>query len=53
VHQGLIGVLIELGTETSLVKSGGRFLELAQDLAMHIAAADPPSVEQLLDYSFI
>lgn len=36
-----IGVLIELGCETDFVAKNEKFLELAHNIAMHIAAADP------------
>lgn len=36
-----IGVLLELNCETDFVAKTGQFQELARDLALHIASADP------------
>lgn len=38
---GKLGVLVELNCETDFVARNPEFKELARDLAMHIAAADP------------
>ena len=40
-----IGVLIELNCETDFVAKNEQFLELAHDIAMHIAASEPLCVE--------
>jgi elongation factor Ts len=48
VHNGRIGVLVELGTETQLLYEDQEFLALAKDLAMHVAAMNPPDVPGLL-----
>jgi elongation factor Ts len=37
----LLGVLVELNSETDFAARNERFKELAHDIAMHIAAADP------------
>ena len=49
VHAGAIGVLIELGISDSTARRSESFTQLAKDLAMHIAAMAPASVEALLD----
>jgi elongation factor Ts len=41
---GKIGVLVELNCETDFVAKTDDFIELAKDLAMHVAAANPLSV---------
>ena len=41
---GKIGVLVELNCETDFVANTDEFEELARELAMHIAAADPIAV---------
>jgi elongation factor Ts len=41
---GKIGVLVELNCETDFVAKTDDFVQLAKDLAMHIAAANPLSV---------
>ncbi len=40
-HSRNVGVLVELNCETDFVARTEQFRELARDLAMHIAAADP------------
>ena len=40
-HGGRIGVLVELNCETDFVAKTDEFLQLARDVAMHIAAARP------------
>ncbi len=41
VHQGRIGVLVELSCETDFVARNAQFRELAEDVAIHIASAYP------------
>jgi elongation factor Ts len=41
---GKIGVMVELNCETDFVAKTDDFIQLAKDLAMHIAAANPISV---------
>ena len=46
VHQsGTIGVLLELGCETDFVAKNEEFVALAKDLAMHVCAMSPTSVD--------
>lgn len=46
VHNGKIGVLIELNCETDFVARNPDFQTLAKDLAMHVAASDPRFVSK-------
>ncbi len=43
-HGGRIGVLLELNCETDFVANTDDFRDLARDVAMHVAAADPIAV---------
>lgn len=46
VHQaGTIGVLLELGCETDFVAKNEEFVALAKDLAMHVCAMAPTSID--------
>ncbi|MFQ5554547.1 MAG: translation elongation factor Ts [Acidimicrobiia bacterium] len=42
----VIGVLVELAAETDFVSKSDEFLKTANDIAMHIAAADPQWVQR-------
>ncbi len=44
-HGSRIGVLVELNCETDFVANTDEFRDLARDLAMHVAAANPLSVQ--------
>ncbi len=45
VHgSGTIGVLLELGCETDFVAKNEEFVSLAKDLAMHVCAMSPTSI---------
>lgn len=44
LHDGRIGVLVELNCETDFVARNENFTELVKDIAMHIAAAAPQYV---------
>jgi elongation factor Ts len=48
-----IGVLLELGCETDFAARNEIFKGLAHDLCLHISAADPQNVEELLTQPFI
>ncbi len=50
---GTVGCLVELGCETDFVAKNTEFRQLADDLAMHIAAFNPATVEELLTQNFI
>jgi len=43
-HGGRIGVMVEINCETDFVANTDSFQQLAKDLAMHIAAANPVSI---------
>lgn len=45
VHGGHIGVLVEVNCETDFVARTADFRELAHDLALQVAATNPPSVD--------
>lgn len=53
VHNGRIGVLLEVRAETDFVVRSEPFQNLAQDLVMQIAATNPASVEELLTQPFV
>ncbi|PIS13199.1 MAG: translation elongation factor Ts [Candidatus Tagabacteria bacterium CG09_land_8_20_14_0_10_41_14] len=52
-NNGQVGVLLELRTETDFVAKNPAFKELAHNIAMHIAAANPPDVKALLGQEYI
>ncbi|MEE2757572.1 MAG: translation elongation factor Ts [Myxococcota bacterium] len=45
IHNGRIGVLVELNSETDFVARNEDFQRLAKDVAMHIAATNPEYVD--------
>lgn len=53
IHNGRVGVLLELRCETDFVTRSEPFRELAHNLAMHVAAMDPQSVEELLQQPYV
>ncbi len=53
VHNGRIGVLVELRAETDFVVRSEPFQALAHELAMQIAATDPADVDALLAAPYI
>lgn len=50
---GKIGVLIKLLCETDFVARNEQFKELGHEIAMHIAAMNPESVDELLLQQYI
>ncbi|PIR69511.1 MAG: translation elongation factor Ts [Candidatus Niyogibacteria bacterium CG10_big_fil_rev_8_21_14_0_10_46_36] len=48
-----VGVLLEVRSETDFVARSPEFEALAHDIAMHIAASTPESVDDLLSQPFI
>jgi elongation factor Ts len=46
IHNGKIGVMVELNCETDFVARNADFQALAKDIAMHIAASDPRFVRR-------
>jgi elongation factor Ts len=53
VHNGRIGVILELRCETDFVAETGVFKTLAHDLAMHVASMEPENVRELLKQPFV
>ena len=53
IHNGRIGVLLELKAETDFVIKSDPTKKLAHDLVLHIAATGPDSVESLLKQPFV
>ncbi|MEK7555350.1 MAG: translation elongation factor Ts [Patescibacteria group bacterium] len=53
VHNERVGVLLELRCETDFVARNPLFKDLAHNLAMHIAAMNPESIEELLNSPYI
>jgi elongation factor Ts len=50
---GRVGALVELASETDFVSRGDEFRQLAQEIAMQVAAMNPTTVEELLEQSYI
>lgn len=53
VHNGRVGVLLELRCETDFVARAEPFRELAHNIVMQIAAMNPESANALLEQPFI
>ncbi len=53
VHNGRIGVLVDLRAETDFVVRSEPFQALVHELAMQIAAAAPANVDELLKQPYI
>jgi elongation factor Ts len=53
VHDGRIGVLIELRCESDFVARNDVFVALANDLCLHIVAHEPADVDALLAQPFV
>lgn len=53
VHNGRIGVILELRCETDFVAKTDVFKTLAHDLAMHIASMNPENIDELLKQPFV
>ncbi len=50
---GRIGALVELASETDFVSRGDEFRQLAQEIAMQVAAMSPATVEELLEQPYV
>lgn len=50
---GKIGVLVKMLCETDFVARNEQFRQLGHELAMHIAAANPESIEELFTQPYI
>lgn len=53
LHNGRIGVMLEIRCETDFVARGDLFRALAHELAMHISAMNPSCVDELLAQAYI
>ena len=54
IHNGKIGVLVEVNCETDFVARNGDFQAFLKDMAIHIAAANPKFVrEEDMDESYV
>lgn len=53
VHNGRVGVLLEVRCETDFVTRSEPFIKLAHDLAMQIAAMSPNDPLELLEQAYI
>lgn len=53
IHNGRVGVLLELRVETDFVAHSEPVKQLVKDLVMHIAAMAPESVDDLLKQPFV
>jgi elongation factor Ts len=53
VHNGRIGVLVEVGCETDFVTRTEEFKVLINDVALQIAAMAPEDVDALLEQPFV
>ena len=53
VHSGRVGVLVEIHAETDFVTRNESFKEAAKNIAMHIVASAPTSVEDLLTQPYL
>lgn len=53
VHDGRIGVLVEVNCETDFVAKNQIFTDLVKDLCLQIAASEPENVAALLEQPFI
>ena len=53
LHGGRVGVLLDVRAETDFVTRSEPFREFAKNLAMHIAAASPATVEELLKQNYV
>jgi elongation factor Ts len=50
---GRVGALVELASETDFVSRGEDFRQLAQEIAMQVAAMNPANIEELLEQAYI
>ena len=53
VHDGRIGVLVELAFKDFTLSSSTEFISFAHDIAMHIAATKPNNISDLLQQGFV
>jgi elongation factor Ts len=53
VHNGRIGVLVEIGCETDFLTGTDEFKALINDVALQIAAMAPEDIDSLLKQPFV
>lgn len=53
VHQGKVGVLVEIRCETDFVARTDEFKHLAHEIALQICSMNPKNVKELLDEPYI
>lgn len=53
VHDGRIGVLVEVNCETDFVAKTDEFVNLVKDMCLHVAASDPKDETELLQQPFV
>lgn len=53
IHNGRVAVMLELRCETDFVARNEKFKDLAHDVAMHIAAMNPATVEEMYEQPFV
>lgn len=53
VHDGRIGVLVEVNCETDFVAKTDEFKNLVKDLCLHVAASEPQDENELLKHPFV
>lgn len=53
VHEGKIGVLVEIGCATDFLARTDEFKALARDIALQIAAMAPTDIGMLLEQPFV
>ena len=52
-HTGRVGVIVSLACETDFVAKNDEFQKLGKELALHICAANPESIEDLLKQDYV
>ena len=53
IHAGRVGSLVKMGCETDFVAKNEAFVKTGNEIAMHVAAMQPQSVEELLEQDYI
>ena len=53
IHNGRVSVMLELRCEADFVARNEKFQVLAHDIAIHIAAMDPATVEELYAQQYV
>ena len=53
IHNGRVGVLVEIGLDTSFTAGMAEFKQLAKDIALQVAAAPISDIEALMAQNFV